>query len=144
MVRCRVKLLDFAVNQNHESCILLHYLAVPLLSWNFTEILAEVFLDRFHVRFSALHQHLSKLIQIYQFRKAPAFEARESWCWPVTSWLCGTWRGFFASLELAETWNKQFSLTSMDDAFKDAAGGSTPGDVAYPRLGVYLLYLGPK
>jgi hypothetical protein len=27
--------------------------------------------------------------------------------------------GFFASLELAETWNKQFSLSSMDDAFKE-------------------------
>ena len=57
-------------------------------------------------------------------------------------------RGFFASLELAETWNKQFSLTSMDDAFKDAAGGN-PGDVSVQSITVgrrrgwvYLLYLG--
>jgi len=32
---------------------------------------------------------------------------------------CPCVQSFFASLELAETWNKQFSLTSMDDAFKD-------------------------
>ena len=48
---------------------------------------------------------------------------------------CVCWRGFFASLELAETWNKQFTLTSMDDAFKDAAGGN-PGDVSVQSITV--------
>lgn len=68
-----------------------------------------------------LWRELQPLMKSGHFWLLRRCECWESWDQLVVYYVfpCPGIQSFFASLELAETWNKQFSLSSMDDAFKE-------------------------
>lgn len=68
-----------------------------------------------------LWRELQPLMKSGHFWLLRRCECWESWDQLVVYYIfpCPAIQSFFASLELVETWNKQFSLSSMDDAFKE-------------------------